>query len=1000
MTPERWQKVDQLFHATLALDPSQRIRFLSSECADDVALRSEIESLLSFHKNSDSFMERPAGDIAVQMFGALRSRFEPGQHIGNYEIVRRLGSGGMGEVYLAQDLKLGRQIALKLLPLEFTTQSDHLRRFELEARAASALNHPNIITIHEIGKSDNSHFIATEYIDGLTLRQYMSGLPSDFRISIAQVLDIAIQVCSALAAAHADGIVHRDIKPENIMLRRDGLVKVLDFGLAKLSPKIVTTEEAMVNTNPGVVMGTVRYMSPEQARGADVDSRTDLWSLGVVMYEMLTGHVPFSGETPSHVIVAILEKPPVGLSTYSEIPAKLEHIVLKNLRKDRNGRYQGATELVRKLKLLKKDLETQEHILGSLKQMRRIADTQTNEGADTAFDIFAANTIRLDGPLSTASHDRPWTRLSGYSRMLLPVVLIILLGLVGLGLYKLIPRLQTTSPDSPFQSIELMRLTNSGRVNDSAISPDGKFVAYVVENSGKQSIWLREVDNTNSRQIVPSSDSQFYGGTFSRVGDYFYYIEKERNNTIGTLYRVPSPGGTPLKLITDVDGPIALSPDETQLAFVRGSSTGERALMIANVDGSNERKIAARRGYESFSFGGPAWSPDGKGIVCGAAFTTETERFLTLVQVEISDGAIRQLTPQKWKAIGRVSWLLDGKGIVFTATEQRAGSNSQLWYMDYATGKAQRISKDLQDYHGASVTSDAMTLVTKQTETLSSMWIVPNGDSDRAVEILSHKDDGGNNTYFYRTRFSWMPDGRIMYTSLVNGSPTLWVMNATGSDARQMTSNTDESLFPSVTPDSRYIIFQSENAGFSNVWRMDLDGSNRKQLTYGPDDSWSWCSPDSKWVVYHSSNQGRRTVWRVPIEGGNPEQLTDYPSVAPVVSPDGKWICIYYRSETKAPWRLGIIPFSGGPPVKSFEVPPGVVFQSLVRWTPDGSALAYIINKDGMSNIWVQPLDDRPVRQLTKFKSDQIFWFEWSPDGKQLSVSRGAITSDVVMIRR
>jgi TolB protein len=321
--------------------------------------------------------------------------------------------------------------------------------------------------------------------------------------------------------------------------------------------------------------------------------------------------------------------------------------------------------------------------------------------------------------------------------------------------------------------------------------------------------------------------------------------------------------------------------------------------------------------------------------------------------------------------------------------------------MDYKTGEAHRISKDLQDYHGATLTSDAKTLVTKQTQTISGLWVAPGGDADRAIEIISQKEDNAYNySYYYRTRFSWMPDGRIMYTSLVNGTQSLWMMSAAGENNKLLTADTNNSTFPSVTSDSRYIVFISESSGFSNIWRMDLDGSNQMKLTTGQDESWAWCSPDGQWVVFHSAKEGRRTIWRVPIEGGTPEQLSDYPSVCPVVSPDGQWIAIYYRLETKAPWRLGIIPFNGGPPVRSFEVPKDVLFQSLVRWTPDGSALAYIMNRDGVSNIWVQPLDGRPAKQLTNFKSDQIFWFEWSPDGQQLGVSRGAITSDVVMIRR
>jgi serine/threonine protein kinase len=1003
MTPERWQQIDRLFHSALEHPLNDRTDFLRHECGDDEFLRLEVESLIESHEQSDGFIANPVEDLAAEFLGHVRRRLSPGQMLGHYTITALLGAGGMGEVYLARDEKLGRKIALKLLPTEFTNQEERVRRFESEARSASALNHPNIITIYEIGQSDSSHFIATEFIDGQTLRQHMSGVRGTSDMDFSHILDITIQIGSALAAAHSAGIMHRDIKPENIMLRADGFVKVLDFGLAKLALEQAaefieeSAKLSLVNTNPGVVMGTVRYMSPEQARGLEVDSRTDIWSLGVVLYELLTGRVPFKGDTPSQVILAILGKEPPALSRYSEVPAELERIVAKALSKDRQQRYQNASDLVLELKSLKQELETQSRLKGPLPRSPKSAVTSANLQWESGQNVSAASTVRLDLPPSISSNDRIFSYKKAAALGLTALLLAF-----GFGVYKLVQHNRSSiAPPIPFQAIELLRLTNSGRVSDSAISPDGRYVAYVVENGGKQSIWIRQVANSSNIQIVAPSDIQFYGGTFSRAGDYLYYIAKERNNSIGALYRVAAMGGVPVKLIHDVDGPITLSPDERQLAFVRGSSTGERALMLANVDGSEERKLASRMGYEAFSFGGPAWSPDGRSIVCGAAYTEDNGRFLTVVGVDVGDGSIRSLTPQRWKAIGRISWLQDGKGIVFTAAEQRAGSTSQLWYMDYQSGNAYRISKDLQDYHGASLTSDARTLVTKQTESLSSLWIAPNGDADRATEILSHKDDDGfNYSYYYRTRFSWMPDGKIMYSSLVNGIPSLWVMSEAGSGNKQLTSETSDSTFPSVTSDSRHIVYISETSGFSSVWRMEIDGSNQKQLTTGPDDSWAWCSPDSQWVVYHSGNQGRRTLWRVPTEGGNPEQLTDYPSVCPVVSPDGKWISTYYRLETKAPWRLGVVPFNGGPPVKSFEVPQGVLFQSLVRWTPDGSALAYIMNKDGVSNIWIQPLDGGPAKQITNFQSNQIFWFEWSPDGRQLGVSRGAITSDVVMIRR
>jgi eukaryotic-like serine/threonine-protein kinase len=360
MTPAHWEQVDQLFHAALKIEPSERTTFLAEACAGDESLRREVESLLSSHGLSDTFFETPAADVAAELLDAHESTFASGQQIENYRIARRIGAGGMGEVYLADDLRLNRKIALKLLPAKFTIDAQRVHRFEQEARAASALNHPNIVTIHEIGRIDNTQFIVTEFVEGQTLRDRMNTRP----ISPREALEIAIQVAGALEAAHAAGIVHRDIKPENIMIRADGYVKVLDFGLAKLTEQKTAPVDpeaetrAHLKTDPQMVMGTVQYMSPEQARGRGTDARTDLWSLGVVLYEMVSGHVPFEGETPSHVVVSILEsEPPLLTQPSGELPAELERIVLKTMRKDREKRYQNAGELAQDLKGLKGDWE-------------------------------------------------------------------------------------------------------------------------------------------------------------------------------------------------------------------------------------------------------------------------------------------------------------------------------------------------------------------------------------------------------------------------------------------------------------------------------------------------------------------------------------------------------------------------------------------------------------------------------------------------------------------
>jgi len=363
MDPERWQKIDRLFHSALAHQVGERAAFLSQACPGDEALRSEVESLLGSHDRADSFIEEPATDLAAGLLAGRRSTLSAGQAVGPYKILSLLGEGGMGEVYLAQDMRLGRQVALKRLPAQFTIDPDRVHRFEQEARAVSALNHPNIVTIHEIGESNSLHFITTEFIDGETLRQHLSGAP----MNLDEVLDVATQIASALQAAHEAGIVHRDVKPENIMLRRDGLVKVLDFGLAKLEPhQTLVNPQALngsaVKTNPGVVMGTVHYMSPEQARGAEMDARTDIWSLGVVLYEMVAGRTPFKGETSSHVIVSILESEPRPLSREVEAPVELERIISKALSKERAERYQTAGDMALDLKNLREELTVESRL--------------------------------------------------------------------------------------------------------------------------------------------------------------------------------------------------------------------------------------------------------------------------------------------------------------------------------------------------------------------------------------------------------------------------------------------------------------------------------------------------------------------------------------------------------------------------------------------------------------------------------------------------------------
>ena len=433
MDSTRWKQIDEIFHTALECEPPARAAFLAEACKEDVSLRAEIETLIAAHEKESSLFESPPSELAAEFLDQKGVVFEG--KIAHYHILKKIGSGGMGEVYLAEDIRLNRKVALKLLPSKFTNDKDRIRRFEREAKAASGLNHPNILTIYDIGQFDSSSFIASEFIDGETLRQRIR----KSKIPLKEILSISIQVAEALDAAHGAGIIHRDIKPENIMLRKDGYVKVLDFGLAKLTensePSASSDIETLAKTQSGIVLGTIRYMSPEQARGLEIDARSDLFSIGVVLYEMISGKVPFDGATFSDVLAAILEKQPPELDAH--IPDDLQWIIRKALAKDADERYQTAKDLLADLKRIRKQFET-------------------SEGHKTATD-----------PALSKQHKKK-------NIVILSVLMVALIPLVLLLTNRINRK---TTVRKPFDKIKITRLTSSGAAWGGVISPDGKYIA-------------------------------------------------------------------------------------------------------------------------------------------------------------------------------------------------------------------------------------------------------------------------------------------------------------------------------------------------------------------------------------------------------------------------------------------------------------------------------------------------------------------------------------------
>ncbi|MFN2491323.1 MAG: protein kinase [Pyrinomonadaceae bacterium] len=888
-----------------------------------------------------------------------------GQTVSHYRILEKLGQGAMGVVYLAEDTHLGRRVAIKFLS---ESHDHHYRaRFLREARAVSTLSHPHIAVVHDYGETPEGRpFIVMEYIKGETLSELLMGSA----LTISQAVQIIQDVAEALGSAHARGIIHRDIKPSNVLVDEDGQVKVLDFGLVKHlpeEPQGASDPEAntllATRTSSNVIVGTPLYLSPEQAMGADVDARSDLFAIGALLYECLAGRPAFSGGSVLEIGAQIIHFNPTPPSSINKrVPPELDRITLKALAKKREARYQSAGEMV-------SDLRSAQMVLDTEDGHRTQRLVPARESQSSAFKSIS-DSLR-----------RPRLSISFF-----------LLALVALAIAWSIFHWTGTTPSNSFQNMRLTKLTNSGKTVDAAISPDGKYLAEVVEDNGLQSLWLRQVgEPVAGKQVVTSTGGQYEGLTFTPDGDNIYYVVWE-NNARDVLYKIAVLGSSPQKLPVDLVSGVGFSSDGKQIAFIRrDTNRGESALVIADADGTHERIVARRREPLFFSEVTPAWSQDGKEIACSVRSSVGGFHS-SLAKVRVADGVEETVSSRNWAIVEKVTWLKDGRGLVITAAEQ-SSSPFQIWHVSYPDGAVRRITNDLNSYVGLSLAADSGKLLTVQSDRLSSLWIVPNGDVSRATQLTSgvSKHHG----------LSWTPDGRIVYSSIASGNADIWIMNADGTGQRQLTNDPGVDRDPSVSPDGRYISFATDRAGKFNVWIMDTDGTNQRQLTNGDDEEFPQITPDGQWIVYQGFVNGVPTLWKLRLNEGTRSQLTDHYSNWPVISPDGKWVACSYLAENATQWKLAVFPFEGGPVEKLFDMPmpylQHFVWQR-IRWTADGRALTYIDRRNGISNIWSQPLSGGAPRQLTDFKADQIFNFAWSSDGKQLACARGVVTSDAVLI--
>jgi eukaryotic-like serine/threonine-protein kinase len=915
-----------------------------------------------------------------------------GTHLGRYEIRSKIGAGGMGDVFLAEDTQLHRKVALKILPSELADNPDRMRRFEQEATAAAALNHPNIAHIYEIGRDEDAHFIAMEFIDGQTLREAIHYDHTD----LAKLLRQLQHVAEGLAKAHAAGIVHRDLKPDNIMITRDGHAKILDFGLAKLlapqhlrgsGSSEIATEIMPQHSTPGMILGTAGYMSPEQAQGrtAEIDHRSDIFSFGCILYETVTGRRAFEGRDAVDALNKIIREPFVPISALNpSAPLEVQRIVRRCLAKDPEERYQSIKDVAIELKDVRRELHDRATIDSAFPTSAAGATTSVGPGASS----LSALSTQPSSAEYLVSQIR--THKTGVTVALVLGVLV-LAGIAFLG-YKFLGRTSTAS--SPFLGMKIEKLTDTGKAGSVAISPDGKMVVHVLADAGQQSLWVRHIATGSNVQIIPPAEV-FYGNlTVTPDGSYIYFTRTGKDEQYSMLYSVPVFGGEPKKIAENVTGSVTFSPDARQIAFVRYPwLNNENYLIIANADGTNERTVATIKRESGFKTG-PAWSPDGR-VIAVAVYGYDNAGYREYpAAVSVTDGAIKEIGNTRWGAVGRIGWLVDGSAFIAACGEPGTRVN-QYYLISYPDGTARPITNDLNNYSDLSLTSDTNTLAAVQEDRAFNVWVAPGGDA-RSLQQLTF----GSFKYEGSDALHWTPDGHILYSAYANSSGDIWIMNSDASGARQLTKSSGSNYNGqfSVSPDGRYVCFVSDRAGGkTHVWRMGIDGGNLKQLTSGDSNEVTPSfSLDGHWILYSSKRGDYLELFRIGIDGGEPVRLTEkFLADSPHASPDGKLIAAFYRAQNGAPLKIAILPFDGGQPIKILDVPETV---GGFCWLPDSTALAELETVKGVSNIWARSISDDKRKQLTDFTNGQIFNFDLSRDGKPTLFSRGQSRSDIVLI--